>query len=180
MLLQKHYNLKFMKYSFLFFFSILSLNPLFSQDTVEKILERGYEKYMEGNCEAAISEYDLALKKDKNNAEAYYLRGVCKSLMENNAEAIKDFNLAIQHNPKYAEAYFEKAFSHYALDENENALTYYTKAIDLDPDYAEAYMNRGSVKHNMNNLKGACEDWAMAESMGMNVAYDLLKEFCMK
>jgi tetratricopeptide (TPR) repeat protein len=169
-----------MKHTLLVFFLAMCIHPVFSQEAVDKILERGYGKYMDGNCEGAIEDYNLALKKEKNNSEAYYLRGVCKSLMEKNKEAIEDFNLAIQHNPQYAEAYFEKAFSLYALDENETALTFYNKAIEIDPEYAEAYMNRGSVKHNLNNLKGACEDWAMAESMGLNLAYDLLKEFCME
>jgi hypothetical protein len=27
-------------------------------------------------------------------------------------------------------------------------------------------------------MKGACEDWAHAEYLGMNLAYDLLIEFC--
>lgn len=155
------------------------MNPAISQESVEKILERGYSKYNEGDCTGAIEDYNLAIKKENKNAEAYYLRGVCKSMMEKNKEAIEDFNMAIKYNPQYAEAYFEKAFSHYALDENETALTFYTSAIAIDPEYAEAYLNRGSVKHNLNNLKGACEDWAMAESMGLNVAYDLLEKFCM-
>jgi tetratricopeptide (TPR) repeat protein len=161
-------------------FLLMCILPVYSQETVDKILERGFTRYSNGDCAGAIEEYNLAIKKGENNAEAYYLRGVCKSMMENNKEAIEDFNLAIKYNPEYAEAYFEKAFSHYSLDENETALTFYTKAISIDPEYAEAYMNRGSVKHNLNNLKGACEDWAKAESMGFNIAYDLLKEFCME
>jgi len=161
------------------FFFVMCIHQAFPQESVDAILERGYTKYMDGDCAGAIEAYNLALEKEKNNPEAYYLRGVCKSLLDKNKEAIEDFNLAIRYNPKYAEAYFEKAFSHYALDENETALSFYTKAIEIDPEYAEAYMNRGSVKHNLNNIKGACEDWAMAESMGLNVAYDLLKDFCM-
>ncbi len=169
-----------MRYPFLIFFFLVQVQYVFSQKSVDEILERGYAKHMNDNCADAIEDYDLALKEDKNNAEAYYLRGVCKSLMKKNKEAIEDFSLAIKANPNYAEAYFEKAFSHFALDENVDALTFYSKAIEIDPEYGEAYMNRGSVKHSLNNLKGACEDWAIAESLGVNVAYDLLKEFCMQ
>ncbi|CAN5535454.1 hypothetical protein BH23BAC1_BH23BAC1_30350 [soil metagenome] len=168
-----------MKLSFLIILlKLVIFIPGLSQESVEKLLEKGFDRYAEGDCEGAIKIYDLAIKTYKNNSEAYYLRGVCKSMLENNKEAIEDFDQAIKYNPKYAEAYFEKAYSYYVLDENRKALEIYNQAIDVDPEYAEAYMNRGSVKHNLNDTKGACEDWAHAEYLGMNLAYDLLVEFC--
>lgn len=163
---------------FVFLLSFSTTYPIFSQDSAEQLLEKGFDKYTEGDCEGAIKIYDQVIKSHKQNSEAYYLRGVCKSLLENNKGAIEDFEQAIKYNSHYAEAYFEKAYSHYVLDENRKALELYNKAIEVDPDYAEAYMNRGSVKHNLNDMKGACEDWAHAEYLGMNLAYDLLIEFC--
>lgn len=171
--------LKHLKFLFLFSAIIYAPHSIFSQDTMDQILEKGFERYENGDCDGAIIEYNKVLKQDSKNSEALYLRGVCKSLSEDNKSAIDDFTLAVKYNPTYAEAYFEMAYSYYILEEHNKALQFYNTAIDVDPDYAEAYMNRGSLKHNKNDMKGACEDWSKAESLGINLAYDLIKEFCM-
>lgn len=168
-----------MKYIFITGFTLLVFSVQ-AQQSFEQMMDVGFEKYEGGDCAGAIEAYNQALQQEPKNAEAYYLRGVCKSLQEDNKEAVLDFDQAIKLNPEYAEAYFEKAFSLYILKENNQAIQFYTKALEIEPEYGEAYLNRGSVRHNNNDLEGACEDWTKAESLGMNIAYDLLRDNCMK
>ncbi len=158
---------------------IISL-PTYAQRTFEQLMDLGYAKYENDDCMGAIDAYTKAIALAPKNEEAHYLRGVCKSILEKNKEAILDFNEAIKLNPLYAEAYFEKAFSLYILEQHKEAIFFYTKAIEAEPDYGEAYLNRGSVRHNNEDLSGACEDWTKAESLGMNIAYDLLRDNCMQ
>ena len=45
------------------------------------------------------------------------------------------------------------------------AVQSYDQAIQLDPDYSRAYANRGLVRLNLGDRRGALEDWQQAAKM---------------
>ena len=157
-----------------------SPNKLIAQDNKDGKLafEHGYEAYDEGNYTVAIEQYSKAIESDPLNAEYYYYRGVSYSLLLQNEYGIADFDKAIELVPDHSEAFFERAYSKYLLEKNEEAIIDYNKAIDLAPDFGPAYLNRGTVKFDMDNLDGACLDWKKAVVLKVEIALELLKEYC--
>lgn len=54
----------------------------------------------------------------------------------------------------------------------------YNEAIVNNPNDQNAYYNRGKVKHEIGDSRGACNDWSKAGELGMLDAYDLINQFC--
>jgi len=165
--------------AFLGFALLCFPNEVEAQNKVGKLaFDRGYEAYDEGNYSVAVEQYTKAIESDPLNAEYYYHRGVSYSLLSQNEYSIADFNKAIELVPDHSEAFFERAYSKYLLEKNEEAIKDYNKAIDLAPDFGPAYLNRGSVKFDMDDLDGACLDWKKAVILKMEIARELLNEYC--
>jgi Tfp pilus assembly protein PilF len=57
------------------------------------------------------------------------------------------------------------------------ALAAINKALAMKSDNADAYHIRGSIKHDMGDVSGACSDWKKANSLGGN-ANDMLRKYC--
>ncbi len=150
----------------------------FGQKPGEALFDKGYEAYDEGNYEDAIGYYTNAIDADPVNASYFYYRGVCYSMLTENELSIVDFNSAIKLSADYGDAYFERAYSYYVLEENEKALKDYGMAIKLIPDHGPAHLNRGSVKFDMDDLDGACLDWKKAVILHIEIAQELVNEYC--
>jgi len=142
------------------------------------LFDKGFDAYDSGNYEESIEYYKKAIELSPSNATYYYYRGVSLSMLSRNEDSILDFDTAIVLSPDYGEAYFERAYSHYLLGENEKAITNYNQAIELIPDYGPAFLNRGSVKFDMGDLAGACLDWKSSVVLGIEIARDLINEYC--
>ncbi len=159
------------------FFLVVISTHCYGQSAVS-FFEKGYQQYDEGNYNQAIKLYDQAVALDSENASYYYYRGLCKSMLMQNEKSIADFDTAIELDPDYGEVFFERAYSYYRMDENEKSIHDYNKAIALLPDYGPAYLNRGTVKYDMDDLAGACLDWKKAVILDIEIARELLNEFC--
>jgi serine/threonine protein kinase len=100
------------------------------------------------DLQSALDGYDLAIKNDPNNANAYFNRGFFKKTkIQDFQGALADYDRAIQLNPDYALAYGNRAILKYEqLKDDRGALIDYDRAIKIDPNYANAYHNRGLLK----------------------------------
>ncbi len=58
------------------------------------------------------------------------------------------------------------------------AISDYSKAIEINPKDDESYCLCGTIKFNIGDLKGACEDWKKAAELGDEDATKLLEEHC--
>jgi tetratricopeptide (TPR) repeat protein len=70
---------------------------------------RAHDRYLKGDNEGAIADFDIAIKFDPGYAQAYYNRGI--ALMGNGDldAAIADFNKAIEIDSRYVLAYDGRA-----------------------------------------------------------------------
>ena len=57
--------------------------------------DRGVQKANLGHHEAAIYDYDEAIRINSDNADAYFNRGFAKKILGRNAEADQDFQKAL-------------------------------------------------------------------------------------
>ena len=87
-------------------------------------------------------------------------------------EAIAIFTNAIDYNPENFEAYYYRGNCLANQRKYRKAIDDFSKALDYNSKYAEAYANRGQMKFYLQDRTGACEDWKMAESLGMDIMSD--------
>ena len=65
-----------------------------------------------------------------------------------------------------------------ALQDYTGAKADYTKIIELDPKSGLAYKSRGLVKLKLKDKNGACLDFSKAGELGLDDAYDAIREYC--
>ena len=133
-------------------------------------LNRGYVRNELGDKQAAIDDYNQAIKFNPNYADAYYNRGIVRNELGDKQAAIDDYNLAIKINPKYAQAYYNRGSVRYELGDKQGAIDDYNQAIKINPNYAQAYYNRGVVRNELGDKQGAIDDYTQAIKINPNLA----------
>ena len=110
------------------------------------------------NFSDALQDYNEAIKRDKNLAEAYYRRGMLYAyttpvagIKEDRNKASNDFSEAIKINPDYVEAYLERGIIHDKKEDWKSAIDDWTQAILIEPDNIEAYYRRARAKERLKN-----------------------------
>lgn len=143
-----------------------------------------------------IAHYDIdqleavekAIRANPNDAEAYRTRGLIRShSQEDFPGAIEDFSRAIEldpNNPNNAETYNYRGTSYFWLEDYQKALADYDRAIQLNPNLAIAYYNRGYVRLELKDKRGAMKDFEKGASLSKaegdmdsyNAALELIQE----
>jgi len=115
---------------------------------------RGVAKHDLGEYEAAITDYDEAIRLQSDHASAYHNRGLAKAYL---SQYEADFDEAIKLQPN-ANTYHNRGTAKHNLGEYAAAITDYDEAIRLQPDHASAYHNRGTAKHALGENEAAIAD----------------------
>ena len=95
-----------------------------------------------GKFDEAVVAFDQAVKYDKNNYEAYYLRGCAKTNAQHYEEALADFEKAIELKPDYADAYFNLGRTYFLLNNEDKACEYYQLAAKYGRPNLDDYLKR--------------------------------------
>jgi lipoprotein NlpI len=127
---------------------------------------RGLAYYGRGQYDLAIADYTAALRMKRNDADAYYNRGIAYHYGKRQyGLAIADYTAAVRINPKYAEAYYNRGLAYYyGKREYDLAIADYTAVLRIkpnlrnNPNHRLAYYDRGNAYH----AKGQ-EDLAIAD-----------------
>lgn len=118
-----------------------------------------------GKIEAALSDYNEAIRLNSGYTSALYNRGNLYRDMEQYGNAICDYTKAIEIERDFAEAYINRALCLEATGKIPEALTDYTMAIHLDGNNALAFYNRGNAFFKVRSYEGyvaAIEDYTDA------------------
>ena len=92
-------------------------------------------------------------------------------------EAIADLTKAISLHSGFAYAYYNRANLQALSGRLPEAFDDYTKAIKLNPNFAEAYYNRGLIQIYMKDTRKGCLDISKAGELGIEEAYEVLREY---
>jgi tetratricopeptide (TPR) repeat protein len=148
-------------------------------DYANAYFNRGLAKDNLKDSKGAIADYNRYIELDPDDASAYYNRGLAKKNLKDYYGAIADYSKAIELKPDYTSAYNNRGVAKMDdLKDNYGAIADYSKAIELDPDYAVTYSNRGIAKENLGDLRGACDDWRRAASLGHSNSAKWVKDQC--
>ena len=125
--------------------------------------------------DGTISDAENVLAVNEKNYTAHYYKGKANLELGNIQTAIEDFTKAIELRPRYADPYFSRgtAYLMQAFDKDEShkhqsltsALENYDAFIDLNKTSPAAYFDRGEVKMELHDYKGAIADFSKAISL---------------
>ena len=125
-------------------------------------LNKGVRLQKEGEFEAAIEEYTLAIRIDTGLTEAYLGRAGAFSAVGEYAEAIPDFTRVIDLDPERFEAFYGRGIANMEIGNYESALLDFDKAIAINPYSTSAFLNRADLKIRTEDLKSALFDCSKA------------------
>jgi tetratricopeptide (TPR) repeat protein len=103
----------------------------FQQKEIDAItsFNAGNQKFQNGNINAAITEYNKAIRLKPDYYKAYNNLGILyASALGNYTEAIRNFNKAIEIRPDYADAWLGRGTSRYNLHDYQGACEDWSKA----------------------------------------------------
>ena len=141
------------------FARVRSKDAPYTELTPSEYKNRGFLAYERKEYKDAITDYDIAIDKDPNYAEVYYLRGLARRSLNQWKESIVDFNDAIRLDPDRAEAYYERGAAKYSLLQYDESIDDFDHAIRLNPDYTESYRLRGRAADSLGKYEAAVVDF---------------------
>jgi tetratricopeptide (TPR) repeat protein len=91
----------------------------------------GVARYLSGDKQGAIDDFNHAIQIDPNFALAYNNRGLARNDLGDQRGAIDDFNHALKIDPNNAYAYFNRGLAYYKLGDQQGAIADFQKAANL-------------------------------------------------
>ncbi len=122
-----------------------------------------------GEFDNAIDDYTEAIKRNPNDADAYYVRGTAYLAKGEFDNAIDDYTEAIKRKKDYAGAYYVRGTAYVAKGDVYNAISDYNTTIKYKPDFAGVYVVRGLVCLHLRKWKRAKSDLMKARNLGVDI-----------
>jgi len=104
------------------------------------------------NLEKALGHADLAIKYDKYNAQAYYVKGYTFLEMKDTTKAISSYQTAVEQDPDHFDAFLELGII-FSSKNDPLALDYFKNALQVRPNEKRALYSKGMYEqeHEMYN-----------------------------
>ncbi len=112
--------------------------------------------------DAAIVEFDLAIKLNSDSSNIYLRRAQCYLGLNKTDKAIDDLNEAIKKDDKNLEAHYNLGLAFETLDNHQKAFDEFTKAITGNPSYYDAYVHRAATCESQTQFASAIYDYSAA------------------
>ena len=132
--------------------------------------QRAYEAHQRGEYEAAIPDYDAAIRINPNEVDVYYNRGTASFHLGRYEDAIADFDEAVNLKRDYASAYNNRGLAKEGLGRYEDAIADFDEAIRIKPDEAYFHYHRGLANDNLEEYEEAITDFSEAIHLNLNDA----------
>jgi tetratricopeptide (TPR) repeat protein len=123
---------------------------------------RGIARWRLNNPQAAIDDFNAALRLSPEEPMIYNNRGNVLLELHHYEEAAKDFTQAIALSPSYGSAYNNRGNARFLLGDHVGAIADYTKAVTLMPANAVPFNGRGKAQLALKRPAAAMRDFARA------------------
>ncbi len=138
--------------------------PYFQSTTTDpqaaqQFMQRGTQNNQASNYQAAIADFNEAIRLNRNDVNAYINRGFAHHRLRNLNAAADDYTKAIELNKNSAEAHSN--LSHVRFDQGNfsEAAKLAQRALELKPNFPEAHLNLGNAMQAENNLERATAEF---------------------
>jgi len=138
----------------------IRLDPYFEGNYIN----RGLVKYHLNDLRGAMADYDRVIEMDENNLIARFNRGLLRAQVADNNRAIRDFDKVIELEPDNTIAYLNRGMLHNETGNRAAALADLNVVIEAHPDFFSGYYMRSQLKREMNDLRGAENDYMLARA----------------
>lgn len=142
--------------SLFYLFFILLFSQIIKSQSIENHFLKGTNFFLANDYKNAEAEYNLEIKENPENANAYYELGLIYT--ENGDEITKSkdyFSEAIKINPNFEFAYYSRGNREKELGEYKEAVQDYKKALEINPDFINALTSLASLHAEMGNNEDA-------------------------
>jgi predicted Zn finger-like uncharacterized protein len=140
-------------------------------------LSRGIALFKKKRYEKAIEEYDMALRTDPKNPEAYFWKGRTLAVSGRPAEALTDLIRAVELKPDHADAHDNLGWIYSNQGEYEKSIHHLTRSIDLKPNNAWAYYTRGGMYFKKGDMEKALQDAKKSCDLGYRDGCKIYEKF---
>ena len=130
-------------------------------DSLHTLLKLSEFEYILKKHDESIKTCDLILRKDGQNAEAFYMLGRNFKARKETKRAINSFQTCVENDPDHIDAYFEIG-NLFDQQENPIAVKYYDNALRIEPKQVGVIFAKGNHFHNMGKLNKAVETYKQA------------------
>jgi len=126
---------------------------------VQVHIEQGVANAELGQYEAAIADYDAALRLDPDHAVALVNRSLAWIALGRYEEAIADYDAVLRLDPEQVGAWANRGAAKAKLGRHNEALADYDAALRLDPNHVLALANRGLARIALGRYEEAIADF---------------------
>ena len=132
-------------------------NPLgvLTEVSTTEILEQARDHFKAREFNDALAMYEWALQRDPDNAEYYYLAGMCLLLTDRHARSEYFFRTALAKEPGFLPACRGLAMSLHGQDKVHQAAAEWREVCRLNAKRAAAFIELGRCEHRAGNLEAA-------------------------
>lgn len=137
-----------------------------------------------GAFQDMLDNYTLAIKYFPEEPDLYYYCGDAYNEMEQSDAAIKSYTKAIKvaNDDDAVEYlylyYFNRGNVYLKMKKYQAALSDLNRTIALEPYFHGAFNNRGYIKFNLQDKRGACDDWRKALELGNKTVGKYIAKYC--
>jgi tetratricopeptide (TPR) repeat protein len=125
-------------------------------------LERGNERFQQGDYDGAIAEYTKAIERDSAAADAFFNRGIAYANKKDYDRALADFMERVRLTPGDHNAYNARGSIYEQKKDFKLAIADFTEAIRLHSTFASAFSNRAQAYHHNRQYAEAIADFETA------------------
>jgi tetratricopeptide (TPR) repeat protein len=143
-------------------------NELSNENLSEAYYARGINRFLKGDHDRAIADFNKGIELNPQNSNNYFGRGITWHEKGEYNRAISDFKKGIELNPENADNYTGCGLAWHSKGNYDLAIVYFTKGIDLRPKDADNYFGRGTAWLEKGDYSRAIADFNKAIELGFS------------
>jgi Flp pilus assembly protein TadD len=132
---------------------------------VKRQIERGSNKYNDGDVEGALECFNKAVELDEEHEEAHYYLAMALMDMKRHQEAEAHFRRSIDLKDNISRTHADFAELLHHMGQKEEAEAEYRQALELDPSNAIAIMNLGTLLRDSGRFSEATDLYNKAKDL---------------
>lgn len=125
-------------------------------------IENGKNSLNNGELEAALEVFQLAVEAQPTDHEATYFLGLTQLKLDRPSLALMHFNRSLELCPDNPVYLSDRAVAKLRLEDQRGAMTDLNHCVELDPHYSFRYSMRAFVRDAIGDVHGAVEDYRKA------------------